>query len=354
MENQSVLLVGPSYINHKGGIGSMIAEFKKLMPSLKTHATYFGGKGSMFNLLFFPIQLGVLFFRLCSPKIRIVHIHSSFKGSFFRKFLVFKLAKIMRKKTIFHIHSGGFMDYYNGANAFTQRKVRKVFETADKVVCLTDSWFDKFKAAFGDKNLVVIPNFVNFDASEVKRATSCTRTIFLFLGKLSRAKGVYDLLAVAKELSKVTQNFEVWIGGNGEIREVEEFILHSKMESNVKVLGWIDAGRKLDILSQASVMILPSYFEGLPVSILEAMSFGIPILSTNVGGIPDVISDGVEGLLIEPGNIEKLKAKMLLLIDNPHMVDEMGMKAKQRFNSSFSPVSVRTKLEATYSDVLKS
>jgi glycosyltransferase involved in cell wall biosynthesis len=106
---------------------------------------------------------------------------------------------------------------------------------------------------------------------------------------------------------------------------------------NVTLLGWIGARRREELLARATVFVLPSHAEGLPVSMLEAMAAGCPVIATAVGGIPDVISDGFNGLLIPPRDPAALARAMERLLTDPPLAFAMGRAARATIASRFTP-----------------
>ena len=109
----------------------------------------------------------------------------------------------------------------------------------------------------------------------------------------------------------------MYIGGNGEIQRLKELINKHNIEDIVEFLGWISSMEKAIILNSTDVYILPSYNEGLPISILESMSYGKAIISTNVGGIPEIVRNKENGLLINPGELKQMEQAIDFFLENP-------------------------------------
>ena len=129
----------------------------------------------------------------------------------------------------------------------------------------------------------------------------------LFLGLLGKNKGIYDLLECIRDHKVEFQGkLKLYIGGNGEIEHVKQLIKEYGIADIVIFEGWVSGDKKIELLNKSDAYILPSYKEGLPISILEAMSYGMPIISTPVGGIPEIVSNGENGYLVEPGNKEDI------------------------------------------------
>ena len=116
-------------------------------------------------------------------------------------------------------------------------------------------------------------------------------------------------------------------------------------------LGWLDADAKARALREADIFLLPSTSEGLPVALLEAMAYGKPIVATRVGGIPDVLADGTEGVLVPPGDVAALAAAVGELVGDPDRARELGRAAKERV-AELTPATIAKRLDLVYQEVI--
>jgi len=174
----------------------------------------------------------------------------------------------------------------------------------------------------------------------------------LFLGWLGERKGIWDLLDVIIEhKSELIGKFVLRFGGNGFEDEIKKKISDNHIEDICQFEGWVNGQKKVDLLNWANVFILPSYNEGLPISILEAMSHGLPIISTPVGGIPEVVKNGENGLLIEPGNKEQIWLALKHYIDNPECIQKEG-DYSFILVKSYTPDYVLEHLKSIYESLL--
>jgi glycosyltransferase involved in cell wall biosynthesis len=120
------------------------------------------------------------------------------------------------------------------------------------------------------------------------------------------------------------------------------------LSDDVEVLGWVSGAAKQRVLAEGTIYVLPSYAEGLPISVLEAMEAGMPVVATAVGGIPDAIEDGAEGFLVSPGDINSLVNRISQLLQDSDLRSRMGLAAKMKVATFFSPASVLPQIEALY------
>jgi glycosyltransferase involved in cell wall biosynthesis len=142
------------------------------------------------------------------------------------------------------------------------------------------------------------------------------------------------------------------LGGDGEVAQAIELIGRLGMQDCVEAPGWMPEGAKKSILEQTPVFALPSYHEGLPMSILEAMAYGIPVVATNVGAISDAITDGKEGFIVTPGNIEQLALRLGDLLSDSDLRRRMGDAGATKVRARFTAQIVAQKMEALYTSVI--
>lgn len=351
---EGVLTIGPDYRNHRGGIGAVIEGCSRHFANFKFISTY-----KTLNKYIIPFYsagqiLKIIFYLYRNKSIGILHIHGSSRGSFFRKYAVFLIARyIFAKKIIYHIHSGEFHIFYANASKTTKRFIKHFIEQADLIICLS-AVSEKFLTQhFHPRRTEIVPNFIDTKSYGSRGKNRSEKVIFLFLGKIVKSKGIFDLLEAAKQLVKQNcTDFEVWVGGDGEVGELKKFIDENRLADTVKFLGWISGDAKDKVLTEHDVFALPSYSENLPVSILEAMSNGKPVIATNVGGIPELIRDNVSGYLINPGDTRRLENCMKTFINNKKLIDEMGAKSLEIIDSGFTPQIVTEKINDLYSQLL--
>lgn len=353
--HKHVLIIGPDHKDARGGIGSVIGYTSKqyshfnFIPSYRYYHKYLSPIYSLFQLIYIP------FYLLFHPGIRILHIHGASRGSFLRKYIIFLTARyLFNKKVVYHIHGGEFHIFYKGSGKWVKRMISHFLNEADCIFCLSQSWEKFFASNFQCRQLKVIPNFVD-DAIPSKKLIKKHKPIFLFLGKIVKGKGIYDLFDVVKELAEThTSDFEFWVGGNGETEEFRNLIKAHHLQKVIQFKGWISGDDKVSVLQHSSVYVLPSYNEGMPISILEAMSYGLPVIASRVGGIPEMMEDQQSGFLIEAGNKVQLKEAMSRFIEKPELVAEMGKKSKEIFNERYAASRIMEMINNTYISLLES
>ena len=287
---------------------------------------------------------------LSYKKIDIVHIHGGDITSFKRKFYYIRLIRFFKCKIIYHHHGAAFMEEYNVASRKWKNQIKKTFEEIDLIISLSESWRSNILKVAPAANIEVIPNGINIiNFFDKKISTGMNLT---FLGLIGERKGIFDLLKVVKRLIDDGIEVKLRIGGNGEIDRLRKEITDLDLSDNIKFLGWIGKDQKDSLLKETDIFLLPSYSEGMPMSILEAMSYSIPVISTSVGGIPEIISDGETGFLITPGDLRALYEKIKFLIQNKKHRDKFGKQGKQMVQTKYNIDMITKKILAIYDSFL--
>jgi len=286
---------------------------------------------------------------------KIAHIHMSSRTSFYRKSTIIMLLKFFRIPIIIHLHSGEFDIFYSEElNSRMKRYVKWIYSLADKTILLTDGWQKWFKNTINTNESMVLYNGVKSYYDIDSLPVNNRENIILFLGRLNKKKGIYDLLYSFQEVIVNVPDATLKICGDGEIEECKQLANQLNIANNVHFLGWVDEEEKFQLLNQAKIYILPSYFEGLPMGMLEAMSAGIGIIATNVGGVPEAVKHEESALLIDAGSQEKISESIVFLLQNSDKVKELGENARDVFLKKFDIKNIVQELKKIYLKLLES
>lgn len=284
----------------------------------------------------------------------IVHLHASQDFSYFRKGSMALLGKVAGGRVVWHSHGSQFHRYYENLGTAGGALVRFVLRRADLLIVLSAAERDYFSAIIPGARIVVLrnpyPPFPERDSLPLARR----QPVILTLGRLGRRKGTYDILEAAPQVIARCPEAEFQLGGDGEVEAVRAAAGEAGLTDHFKVLGWVSGEKKEARLAEAKVFLLPSYHEGLPVAILEAMAHGLPVVTTPVGGIPEVVRDGVNGLLIPPGDPADLAAAVLRLLQDNELAERLAANAQRDAETGCSVESVLGQLYRIYGSVLES
>ena len=232
-------------------------------------------------------------------------------------------------KIVCTIH-GDDLNTYPWYDGITTYMAKVVIKNTDLFICVSEALKTKLIALEGSANAVTIRNGIDtarFKAhNRVHHSYTCQREfVFLFVGDVTRMKGAEDLLMAFAEFNNVYRNSKLWIVGD--INNAD-FPLRDIVAHNVKFIGVIPNEEIPDIMNAADVFVLPSYSEGLPTVMLEAMACQLPIIITEVGGIPEVLSNRKSAILINPGNVDELKKAMICVLEKS-LRETISLEAQQ-------------------------
>ena len=332
MNKIQILMLGES-LDRSGGIVSVQKLILNNTPNqIKNHHIVTLPNGStVTKILVFIRALGLLSWRLLTKEVNLVHIHVAERGSAFRQACTTTIAWLFRKPVVLHSHSADFHVFYANLPPIARLGLRWTFCKSTRFIVLSHSWKKFYVENLGLKaeRVIVLPNPVKFPVKIPQRINS-GKVTFLFLGRIGERKGVFDLIdAFATIPLTKQQNTRLIIAGDGEGKRARDLIEKLNLNQYITILDWVDEQQRNELLASADVFVLPSYNEGLPMALLEAMSWQLPTITTPVGGIPELVISGVNGLLVNPGEIEQLSDVMQSLIDNEPLRLSLGAAARE-------------------------
>nr|WP_314900873.1 glycosyltransferase family 4 protein [uncultured Deefgea sp.] len=329
-----------------GGINSVIEGY--IQDGLYNDCTFtriptHSGSGKLLDLFLFIRGFIILFFTLVTKADVIVHAHMSMNGSFWRKAIYLWLSKLFGAKFIIHLHGSEFKVFFSRSNSRVKKIIAAVFEKADAVIVLSESWADFISSIAVKSNVVVVNNYVDVQRATVTRKSGN----ILFLGAFISRKGIYDLLVAFSKINTQAL-YQLHLCGGGENELVTEKVKQLGLEKSVINHGWIGAAQKSMLLAECSTLILPSYNEGLPMVVIEAMGSDIPLITTPVGGIPDVVEHEVSGLLVTPGNVDEIAAALTRVLTEPELAQELVQNASALYEQRFTSKVAFPKIKEIY------
>ena len=330
----NILMLG-SDLSVKGGMTTVVESFlnnkfnnKINIKFVPTHIE----KNIFKQLIFFINALIKIVYSLIFDEISIIHMHLSEKGSFYRKYIIFILGKIFNKKIIIHMHGAEFKEFYENSSKNIKQNIIKLLKGADYVLVLGDNWNDYVKGLDNSIKTRIFRNSVKVRNDIVTRKKNNIN--ILFLAVLIERKGIFDLIEASRIIINnkklLNYNIKFTIAGTGSSEyKCKNKVSEYKLDSFFDFKGWITGKEKYNLLKESQIFVLPSYNEGLPVAILEAMSYGLPIISTNVGSIEDAVKDNFNGFLINPGDINLLAHRITECILNKNMWEEFSQNSRK-------------------------
>jgi glycosyltransferase involved in cell wall biosynthesis len=279
----------------------------------------------------------------------LVHIHLSSRASFWRKSVIVLIAVAMRRPYMLHVHGSEFMKFYDEECGPTTRAIiRRVFAGSALVLALSEEWRTNLLRICPKAKIEVLTNAVSLPPAEATRHSGNTPAVVLFLGRLGRRKGVFDLVAAFSETAPRHPDALLVCAGDGAREEVLDQARQLGISDRVQCPGWMSISATREALSKAAVLALPSYAEGLPMAILEAMSWGLPVIATPVGGIPQVIKHDTNGLLVPPGDVSALALAISRMLTDTAARERLGAEARRTIERTFSLDACLERLASIY------
>jgi glycosyltransferase involved in cell wall biosynthesis len=278
-----------------------------------------------------------------------MHVHCALRASFWRKAIFMAIGMLAKCPVIFHLHGGAFVEFYETECGRLRRGIIRFFlDRAACIIVLSERWRAWVTSVSKNQRVVCIPNPV---PAVEERAPSHRKNIVLFLGRLEREKGIFDLLEAIAALRALIPDVGLVCAGNGDLESAARYAERLGIRDAVSLPGWIGPAEKASLMNRAAVCVLPSYAEGLPMSLLEAMAAGLPVVATEVGGIPDLVTDGITGFLFTPGDTATLRLLLLRLLLDPGLGRRISAAARESIRLRFDADRVVAQLEEIYAGV---
>jgi len=281
---------------------------------------------------------------------QIVHIQTCALFSFWRDSLHLLVSRALGCRVILHIHDGSFEGFLRDQPPLRGVILRRVLRMASRVIVLSRMSLESLQPLVPEAEWRVVLNGVPIPPRVVR--SSGRPVTLLFLGNLTERKGAYDLLAATRLAKERGFAGSVHLAGGetarGQVEAFERRVVEQDCASQVMAVGFLEGRTKDAALDSADGFVLPSYVEGLPMAILEAMAHGLPVIATRVGAVPEAVTDGREGLLVEPGDVEALADRMLRLANDAALRRRMGEAARRRAEAEFSLDAMVARIVALY------
>jgi glycosyltransferase involved in cell wall biosynthesis len=219
----------------------------------------------------------------------------------------------------------------NLENKSFKKFATRVFKNATYIICQGEYWQRKFLDFAPKDKLVVVPNWVKTPSQEEKVKPNKPNLRIIYMGWFEEYKGIKTLLNASKLLTDKSLNFELLLYGNGSMeKEMQEFITNNKLGDKVHLKGWVSGEQKKEALSNADLLLLASEFEGMPNTVLEAMSYGIPVIANATSTIPEIIKHKETGMLFYNQNEEELVHHIQELMSDEALRKKLSVNGRKR------------------------
>ena len=295
---------------------------------------------------------------LATHRPAIAHIHFCSRADFWKHSVCLWRARQAGARTIFHLHGGSFDAFHGGLAAPMRAFVHEIFRWPDRIVALSSYWQD-FLAEFADPGRIrTLNNPIDCDrlAPEGSRRPDPAAPEILLLGSLGRRKGHYETLEAFERVVAAHPKARLLFAGGEEdpgARDRLEAICRERgLNERVSFLGPIGFEAKTDRLRRASVLVLASFGENMPIAVLEAMAAGVPVVASRTGAVPEVLDEGRVGRLVDAGDADGIADAILGLLADPAAAEAMGQAARARARARWDVSVIAEQVEAIYAELL--
>jgi glycosyltransferase involved in cell wall biosynthesis len=326
-----VLQVGPDLAVH-GGVSTveqLICDYLPAYADIRHIPTMNDGSWLSRGWMF-ARAVTTLTRALDSVDSTVVHIHFASRGSMLRKMMLVQLVVKARRPLILHAHGAAFDKFHRALPAPARSLVNRTLQQANVFIALSSQWRDFYirECELAPSQVIVLTNPVRVPARIPDRAGR-PEVQFVHFGRLCEWKGTHDLVkAFAGLPADLRRKSRLVLAGTGDTEGLRK--LAEGLGDRVQIISWIDVAARDRLLAESDVFVLPSYGEGVPMSLLESMAAGLPSICTPVGGVPDVFTHGVEGSSVRPGDREQLTATLQqYILDEPARL-AAGRRAYER------------------------
>jgi len=297
-----------------------------------------GAIGKVLRLLLSPFLLAAtIVFRHAS----VVHINTSLNTrAYWRDLMYLAVAKALGARVLYQVHGGELPRRFFAKSRLLTSFLRRTLMVPDLVVVLAQCELTAYRDFVPEQHVVALPNGIDcgaFATVPLVRSSPDQPLHLLYIGRIARDKGLYELLQGVRLAHELGVDTRLIVAGHGaEEARLRRYAQALGITSRVCFIGPVFGADKVKLLSGSDVLLLPSYSEGLPYALLEAMAAGVPVIATPVGAIPDVVSDGIHGFLVPQRDGKAIAEALAVLAGDRERISWMSRACKRRIRAAFS------------------
>lgn len=328
----NVLVATPSGAAGQGGIDRIMTSLRQELErqdrtDIRVRFLASRGAGHVGLSIFYVLGfcLWMLAYRIAG-RLDVVHINVSSYGSTYRKIIISFWARLLGVPYVLHLHGSEYRTFWTDDDSRKSRSIRSMFEHARRVVVLGRVWRD-FVAGRAPKaaaRIVVVPNATAVPT--LAHVGGGNQVHILFLGRIGERKGVPQLLEALAEIRHLA-GWRATIAGDGEVEAARAKAAELGIADRATLPGWVGPDDVASLIASADILVLPSFAENLPISVIEGMAAGLAVIATPVGAVEDIVIHEQTGLLVRPGDIPALAEALGRLIQDPELRARLGAAA---------------------------
>lgn len=325
-----VLVATPSGVSGQGGIdrimGALKQEFERQeIADIDVRFLASRGPGHVGLSIFYMIGFCMrMFAARLAGRADVIHINISVSGSTYRKMVIAACARLLSIPYVLHLHGADYQTFWNGDRSFMSRRIKALFEHAGRVIVLGGLWRDFVASRAPRSNIAIVPNATAVPS--LPRVGGGDHVHILFLGRIGERKGVPQLGEALHRMRHI-EGWRATIAGDGEVEAARAKSVALGTADRVAFPGWVGPETVASLIASADVLVLPSFAENLPMSVIEGMASGLAVVTTPVGAVEDIITHEQSGLLVPPGDVAALTEALTRLVEDPALRARLGATA---------------------------
>jgi glycosyltransferase involved in cell wall biosynthesis len=263
-------------------------------------------------------------------QVDLLHIQLSWRGSTYRKLVLAAAARYLAIPYVVHLHSGQFDSFWAGCGPFLRRKIDRLFVDSVAVIVLGNYWRRLVTGRLPSvqRKLEILPNATALPPALSKADQRSGKIVITFLGRLGPEKGTPELIKALGKLAHRT-DWSATLAGDGEVTFSRSQVRQLGIADRVDIPGWLDPPATAALLQRTGIFVLPSFIENLPMVIIEAFAYGLAVIATPVGAVPEVVDHARNGLLVPAGEVDALASALTRLLDDEGLRLRLGETARR-------------------------
>lgn len=347
VKNRFICQIGPGEGYH-GGMKTVIDKYLNADELIDFRQKRIVTASKKYKIITFLFGLCKVIFFCATGQMALAHIHMSERGSCIRTEILVTICQLFKVKVLIHSHGGEIEPYYHSLTTAKKKRFDKAMNKAEQIIILTEGQMPFWSKIVPIDKIFILPNCVTCPSESVKDYFFDGKLNLLFLGYISEGKGVYDLIGAIKLLEEEGYfDIILRVGGNGENEKLASMIKEMRIEDKVKVFGWMDESKKQLMFEKSDVLILPSHFESFGIVLIEAMAHKLAVICGDKGYSKEIVSDGVDGLVAESGNMHDLAAKIKFFYGN-YNISNFGNNGYEKVTNKYCNQVVLGQLKQLY------
>ena len=336
MSKPRLLIIGPDPMRSLGGMATVTrnmleSDVLKREYDLEMYSSFIDGP--LYRRVAYSMAREAKF-HLRQPSFDICHVHICSATSTWRKLRYIRSPGDGVRRVVLHVHGGKYDVFWNSCSDRQKEVIRGLCASVAKVIVLSEEWRAFFvgNQICDSSKIVVLHNAVELPAEPVD-VSACQDV--LFLGRLGTCKSPDILLYASKAVLKAHPEVRFRFAGDGDVAKYKTLAMDLGIADSCEFLGWVTGEQKESAIRKSGIYCLPSRHEGMPMSVLEAMSFGMATIATPVGGVPQIIQNGFNGYMVPVGDSRMLSQRICELLDDESLRKAIGRNGRATISMRF-------------------